>query len=84
MGIFLSCFRHRDSRRRRGGVSGSDSASARSKYTAKFLKVCDTLSGTPTEIRKASKQLKGSSHCHRDSEPLEFRSWLPNSSIQKL
>ncbi|KAF5732512.1 hypothetical protein HS088_TW17G00039 [Tripterygium wilfordii] len=127
MNFFLGCFRVRDSRRRRGGVIGSDSVSARSKSTetvvsknrlsslflseerddspgskrgnfyleslqidkelkeeAKFLKACGTLPETPAEIRKASERLKGSSVCHRDSEPLEFHSWLPDSSIQKL
>ncbi|XP_038683325.1 protein JASON-like isoform X2 [Tripterygium wilfordii] len=127
MGIFLGCFRDRHTRRRRGGVIASDSASALSNSTetvvsknrlsslflseekdyspgsgrgnfclesqqidkelkeeAKFLKACGTLPETPAEIRKASEQLKGSSLCHKGSEPLEFHSWLSNSSIQKL
>ncbi|GMJ16114.1 JASON [Hibiscus trionum] len=50
---------------------------------AKFLKACGTIPETPVEIRKASQKFKQSPPCG-DSKTSKFRSWLPNTSIDKL
>ncbi|KAB2022391.1 hypothetical protein E1A91_D07G213600v1 [Gossypium mustelinum] len=54
------------------------------KDEAKFLKSCGTIPETPVEIRKASNKFKQSPPCGRDSETSKYRSWLPNTSIDKL
>ncbi|KAL5571334.1 hypothetical protein UlMin_020931 [Ulmus minor] len=54
------------------------------KDEAKFLKACGTLAETPVEIRKASSKLNGSPDDDGHSEPSNFHSWLPNTSIKKL
>ncbi|PPS12382.1 hypothetical protein GOBAR_AA08261 [Gossypium barbadense] len=54
------------------------------KDEAKFLKSCGTIPETPVEIRKASHKLKQSPPCGGDSETSKYRSWLPNTSIDKL
>ncbi|GAB4842879.1 hypothetical protein Ancab_012858 [Ancistrocladus abbreviatus] len=54
------------------------------KDEARFLKACGALPETPAEIRKASKKLTDSPHDGSNSEPSEFHSWLPNTSISKL
>ncbi|XP_022759900.1 protein JASON isoform X2 [Durio zibethinus] len=54
------------------------------KDEAKFLKACGTIPETPAEIRKASQKFKQSPPCAGDSETSKFRSWLPNTSIDKF
>ncbi|KAL0320026.1 UNVERIFIED_CONTAM: protein JASON, partial [Sesamum radiatum] len=48
---------------------------------AKFLKACGTLLETPVEIRKASRSFLSTQY---KEESLNFNSWLPNASIEKL
>ncbi|KAL2252242.1 UNVERIFIED_CONTAM: Protein JASON [Sesamum indicum] len=52
------------------------------KDEAKFLKACGTLLETPVEIRKASRKFLSTQY--KEDESLNFNSWLPNSSIEKL
>ncbi|KAE8730485.1 Aspartyl/glutamyl-tRNA(Asn/Gln) amidotransferase subunit B [Hibiscus syriacus] len=54
------------------------------KDEAKFLKACGTIQETPVEIRKASQKFKQSPPSGGDSETSKFRSWLPNTSIDKF
>ncbi|KAE8685227.1 Aspartyl/glutamyl-tRNA(Asn/Gln) amidotransferase subunit B [Hibiscus syriacus] len=54
------------------------------KDEAKFLKACGTIPETPVEIRKASPKFKQSPPCGGDPETSKFRSWLPNTSIDKF
>ncbi|XP_039015930.1 protein JASON-like [Hibiscus syriacus] len=51
---------------------------------AKFLKACGTIPETPAAIRKASQKFKQSPPCVVDSETSKFRSWLPNTPIDKF
>ncbi|KAK4429209.1 protein JASON [Sesamum alatum] len=54
------------------------------KDEAKFLKACGTLLETPVEIRKASGKWTDMSAQYKEEESLNFNSWLPNASIEKL
>ncbi|KAE8703891.1 Glutathione S-transferase PHI 9 [Hibiscus syriacus] len=51
---------------------------------AKFLKACGTIPETPVEIRKACQKFKQSPPCGVESETSKFRSWLPNTPIDKF
>ncbi|CAA0837063.1 Protein JASON [Striga hermonthica] len=52
------------------------------KNEAMFLKACGTLPETPPEIRKASGKWVDSSS--NEEQSLNFNSWLPTASIEKL
>ncbi|KAL0327927.1 UNVERIFIED_CONTAM: protein JASON [Sesamum calycinum] len=52
------------------------------KDEAKFLKACGTLLETPVEIRKASRKFLSTQY--KEEESLNFNSWLPSASIEKL
>ncbi|XP_027171250.1 protein JASON-like isoform X1 [Coffea eugenioides] len=54
------------------------------KDEAKFLKACGTLPETPVEIRQASEKWKDLSAQKGDHEHSKFRSWLTNTSAEKL
>lgn len=54
------------------------------KDEAKFLKACGTLPETPGELRKVAESKKDSTGQTGENEDGEFRSWFPNTSIEKL
>lgn len=51
---------------------------------AKYLKACGTIAETPIEIRKASERWVDISSQNGEQKSLNFNSWLPNASIEKL
>ncbi|XP_073146685.1 protein JASON [Henckelia pumila] len=54
------------------------------KEQAKYLKACGTIAETPIEIRKASERWVDISSQNDEQKYLNFNSWLPNASIEKL
>ncbi|CAI9089958.1 OLC1v1024616C1 [Oldenlandia corymbosa var. corymbosa] len=54
------------------------------KDEAKFLKACGTITETPAEIRKVSQKWQDSSTPGAQNEYPEFKSWLTDTSIDKL